>query len=234
MTTFRSSGQCVLNSESRPQNARNSNHVDRRQVVKHIAIHPSDVPLSSGCPCRDIDEGRRMALKAVAGAGVALAIGSGPAHAADESPRNGDWLVQVDDETKKPLADADIKAGEKPVIAWQYDPASKTLRDGSRLNRVLLVKVDAGALDDATKPRAAAGIVAYSAFCTHQGCDVNSWVAAEKVLLCFCHFSKFDPTQEGAVTGGPAPRPLPALPIREEDGKLVVADGFTAPPGKAA
>ncbi len=176
------------------------------------------------------DPGRRMALKAAAG--VALAAGAGMAWA-DDGPRKGDWLVQVDDEGKQPLARADIKLGEKPVIVYPFDPASKALRDGTRLNRIVLVKLEPGTLDAATAARAAEGIVAYSAFCTHQGCDVSSWVAADKALLCFCHFSKFAPHEEAAVIAGPAPRPLPALPLAVADGKLVVAGGFNAAPGKA-
>jgi rieske iron-sulfur protein len=187
--------------------------------------------VESGCSCCGADPGRRLALKAVTGA--ALAVGTGMAWA-DDGPRKGDWLVQVDDDGKKPLAAADIAVGAKPVIVYPYDPAAKALRDGSRLNRIVLVKLDPATLDAPTAARAADGVVAYSAFCTHQGCDVSSWVAAEKALLCFCHFSKFAPEQEANVTGGPAPRPLPALPLESKDGKLVVADGFTAPPGKSA
>lgn len=195
--------------------------------MKNIAIRS----VGSGCDCCGADASRRLALKAVAGA--ALALGTGVAWA-DDGPRKGDWLVQVDDEAKKPLAAADLQVGAKPVIVYPYDPAAKALRDGSRLNRIVLVKLDPATLDGPTAARAADGVVAYSAFCTHQGCDVSAWVAAEKALLCFCHFSKFAPEQEANVTGGPAPRPLPALPIASKDGKLVVADGFTTPPGKSA
>lgn len=200
--------------------------------MKPIPIQPVPEGAPTGCGCCGIDIGRRGAIKAVAGIALAGA-GLCAAEAAEDGPKKGDWLVQVDDEAKKPIAAADIKAGEKPVIVYPYDPAAKASRDASRLNRIVLVRVDPAAMDAATKARAADGVLAYSAFCTHQGCDVNSWVAAEKVLLCFCHFSKFDPAQEAAVTGGPAPRPLPALPLKVDDGKLVVADGFTAAPGKA-
>ncbi|MDM0117777.1 Rieske (2Fe-2S) protein [Variovorax sp. J22R133] len=183
------------------------------------------------CACAGADPGRRLALKAVAGA--AFAASTGLVWADGDGPKAGDQLVQVDDEGKKPLASADIKVGEKPVIVYPYDPKAKALRDSTRLNRILLVKLDPSSLDAATAARAADGIVAYSAFCTHQGCDVSSWVAADKSLLCFCHFSKFAPHQEAAVTAGPAPRPLPALPIRVDGGTLVVAGSFNAPPGKA-
>lgn len=202
-------------------------------VLKHTATHPSHAASApQECGCCAADPGRRMALKA-AGAALAAGAGVGGAWAADEGPRKGDLLVRVDDDAKQPLTGADIKVGGKPVIVYPFDPAAKALRDGTRLNRIVLVKLEAGGLDAATAARAADGVVAYSAFCTHQGCDVNAWSASDKTLLCFCHFSKFDPSQEAAVTAGPSPRPLPALPIKSEGGRLVVADGFTASPGKA-
>lgn len=191
-------------------------------------------PTADDCCHCNADPGRRQTLRAVAGVALAAGIGVRPASAADGAPRSGDWLVGADDESKKPLTPADLKLNEKQLIAYPFDPASKTLRDGSRLNRVLLIKLDPSTLDDATKARAADGVVAYSAFCTHQGCDVSAWVAAEKALLCFCHFSKFAPHQAAAVVSGPAPRAQPALPLKVEDGKLVVAGGFSSAPGKSA
>ena len=189
---------------------------------------------AGGCGCCGADPGRRLALKAAAGAGLAVGLGVRPALAADEGPRKGDWLVKVDDDTKTPVRAADLKAGEKQVIVYPYDPQAKAPRDGTRLNRILLIKLDPAGMDAATKARAADGVLAYSAFCTHQGCDVSSWLPKEDALLCFCHFSKFAPLKEGASIAGPAPRGLPALPLTVDDGKLVVADGFTSPPGKAA
>ena len=186
------------------------------------------------CACTAADPGRRTALKVVAGAALVVGTGMRAVWAADEGPRTGDWLVQVNDDTKKPVDLADIKIGEKPVIVYPFDPVAKAPRDATRLNRILLVKLDPATLDAATAARAADGVVAYSAFCTHQGCDVNAWVAADKLLLCFCHFSKFAPHQEAAVAGGPAPRSLPALPLKLEGGRLIVADGFTSAPGKSA
>ncbi len=47
-------------------------------------------------------------------------------------------------------------------------------------------------------------IAAISTTCTHLGCIV---AVAETGFACPCHGSRFD--QDGNVTGGPAPRPLP-------------------------
>ncbi|GAA3054195.1 hypothetical protein GCM10017562_18050 [Streptomyces roseofulvus] len=48
---------------------------------------------------------------------------------------------------------------------------------------------------------------AFSAVCTHQGCLVNK--VADGTIDCPCHGSKYA-IADGAVTAGPAPRPLPA------------------------
>ena len=51
---------------------------------------------------------------------------------------------------------------------------------------------------------------AYSAVCTHQGCTVNY---RDGKLACPCHGSVFDPARAAAVDAGPAPRPLPEIPV---------------------
>ena len=46
-------------------------------------------------------------------------------------------------------------------------------------------------------------------------------------LFCSCHGSQFDPKTGAEVQAGPAPRPLPALPVKVEDGVPVVAGKFS-------
>ncbi|MEO8716561.1 MAG: Rieske (2Fe-2S) protein, partial [Acetobacteraceae bacterium] len=74
---------------------------------------------------------------------------------------------------------------------------------------------------------AADGIVAFSAICTHQQCTVMEWLASTKVLRCPCHQSEYDLEHGAVVLSGPAPRPLPALPLKISDSALVVAAPFT-------
>ncbi len=57
------------------------------------------------------------------------------------------------------------------------DPANKTVRSGSRLNQLLLVRLAPETLSPETAPRAAGGVVAYTAICTHNGCDIDDWLA---------------------------------------------------------
>ncbi|GAQ57323.1 Rieske (2Fe-2S) protein [Streptomyces acidiscabies] len=51
---------------------------------------------------------------------------------------------------------------------------------------------------------------AFSAVCTHQGCTVAT--VADGTIDCPCHKSMYSIT-DGAVKGGPAPRPLPVKEI---------------------
>jgi cytochrome b6-f complex iron-sulfur subunit len=61
--------------------------------------------------------------------------------------------------------------------------------------------------------------VAYSAVCTHQGCLV-AYQQSTGELGCPCHGSVFDPSKGGAVLYGPAPVPLPQIPIKVQGGKV--------------
>ena len=132
----------------------------------------------------------------------------------------------------KDAADAgDIPLGAAQTLAWAMDPADKTVRSGSRLNQLILVRLDPDSARPETAPRAAAGVVAYTAICTHNGCDVTTGSPTSSLLSCPCHSSKFDPKTARSVVDGPAPRPLPALPLKIVDGKLMVAKPFTSPLG---
>jgi len=76
------------------------------------------------------------------------------------------------------------------------------------------------------------GIVAYSKICTHVGCPVALYEQQTHHLLCPCHQSTFDLTQECKVIFGPASRPLPQLPIAvDAEGYLVATSDFHEPVG---
>lgn len=177
-----------------------------------------------------------LVMASVCGSQLAAYIGAAVAQAdpANERPKEGDVFVAVDAATPVPLELKDIVADAAPVRAWPMDPANHLVRSGTRLNKVLLLRLDPATLSGDTKDRAADGVVAYSAFCPHAGCDVTGWIADQKLIECACHASQFNPRDGASVTGGPAPRPLPALPLKLVDGKLTVAKPFTSRVGIVA
>lgn len=62
-------------------------------------------------------------------------------------------------------------------------------------------------------------ITAFSPMCPHLGCGYR-WDAPARQFQCPCHGSVYDVT--GKVLAGPAPRPLDELPIKVENGQLLV------------
>ncbi len=180
----------------------------------------------SGPPCQ-----RRAVLKA------ALALAPwliSPTRAQDQAndpaslhPQRGDRLVFLAGPKKgQPARSDDLVLGGPQAQAYPADP-NGVVRDGTPLNLVLLARVGGDGLDEETRARSADGVVAYSGVCTHQGCPVNMWSEDRKAMVCSCHGSTYDPKNSAAVLFGPAPRPLPALPLKSENGLLIVAGGFT-------
>jgi rieske iron-sulfur protein len=166
--------------------------------------------------------GRRQLLKGGIGAGIGLGLGPRSAESQDDQatmrPKPGDLLVRDGDETRTPLTPADIVADAKPTVAWAMEPDGKIVRSASRFNKLVIVRAGAG--DDA--------LFANTIICTHDGCEVTEWLGDEHMLSCPCHYSKFDPKDNGRVVSGPAPRALPSLPLTVTDGRLVVARPFTS------
>ncbi len=72
-------------------------------------------------------------------------------------------------------------------------------------NRAVLVHLQSG------------DFVAYSAICTHQGCEV---AYRNGQLACPCHGSVFDPANNGKVVTPPAETPLPEIPVEVRGGEV--------------
>lgn len=166
---------------------------------------------------------RRVVLKAGLGLGL-LRQDDG----ASVRPKEGDVLIKSGDVGRTVLTPGDIALNAPPTLAWAMDPLNRTVRSGTRLNQLLLLRLDPANLAPDTRARAADGVLAYTAICTHTGCDVEDWLAGEQLLSCSCHASVFDPKDGARVVDGPAPRVLPALPLKVADGRLMVAGPFTS------
>ena len=169
---------------------------------------------------------RRGFLALLSFIGLDLAVIPALADPASERPKEGDFLVSIESEGTDALALKDVPLGGPPVLAWPMDPASNTVRKESRLNKIVLLRFEPAALNETTKERAIYGVVAYSAICPHAGCEVSGWAADQQLLECSCHYSHYDPRAAASVVDGPAPRRLPALPLRMIEGVPAAAGGF--------
>ena len=76
------------------------------------------------------------------------------------------------------------------------------------------------------------GYVAYSKLCTHLGCPVGLYEQELQLLVCPCHQSMFNVTNGAVPEFGPAPRPLPQLPLYiDAEGNIRAQDGYDQPVG---
>ncbi|MGC2176558.1 MAG: Rieske 2Fe-2S domain-containing protein [Acidimicrobiales bacterium] len=76
------------------------------------------------------------------------------------------------------------------------------------------------------------GYVAYSKVCTHLGCPVGLYEQQLQLLVCPCHQSMFNVTNGAIPQFGPAPRPLPQLPLYiDADGYIRSQEGYDQPIG---
>ena len=191
----------------------------------------ADIPVSGSrgedCVCR------RAVLAGLA-ATVGLAEGAAAQQPLPNRPRADDLLVYASGpnagQVIRPEA---LERGARPLLAWPMDPQTRIPRSNSRLNQVLVLRMKPEEIEEEDRGRSADGILAFSSVCTHAQCPVNGWVEAKGVMRCPCHESEYDPRQAAKVVFGPAPRPLPALPLRIAEGELRVAGPFTGRVGMA-
>ena len=150
-------------------------------------------------------------------------------------PRKGDKLVFASGPNAgKAVTPEGLAEGGPQALVWAADPVTGIVRDGSRLNQALVVRLPADSLEEVSRERSAGGVVAYSAICTHAQCPVTEWRKELGRLHCPCHNSEYDPRENAKVVNGPALRQLAALPLGLEDGVLVVAEPFIGKIGAQA
>lgn len=144
------------------------------------------------------------------------------------------------DPSGAPIRAADVTQGsvfhvmpQGFVGAAAHELDAETVMISKSKDQVILVKLDPARIkSQKQRDWGYDGIVAYSKVCTHVGCPVALYEQQTHHLLCPCHQSTFDMTDDCKVIFGPAKRPLPQLPITvDDDGYIVAADGFREPVG---
>lgn len=187
-------------------------------------------PACNGCAgntsCSDLD--RRQVLQML-GSGFVASLPFMSSNASAESAP----LLLVDADAEKdfaPLRPSDLKVA-RPLLVFPFDVKAGVPKNESRSNKLVLIRLPEDQMEAATKGRSAGGVLAYSALCTHQACDVKTWLAKEKVLVCFCHASKFDLLDGAKVVDGPASRPLPSFSLKLDGEFLAIASSSPANQG---
>lgn len=134
----------------------------------------------------------------------------------------------VSDPEYAPIKASDVTVGSVfHVMPEGVDKVENSMEQRAKA-AVLLMRLDEPDIKNA-KERSWSyqGIVAYSKICTHVGCPVGLYEQQTHHLLCPCHQSTFDVTDDCKVIFGPAHRNLPQLKIDvDEQGYLIAQQPF--------
>ncbi len=133
--------------------------------------------------------------------------------------------------TNQPITPAgfDSEGGMITVVPEGYQDNDEELAKATSI----IIKMAPGQLQAPTNLNwTVDNIVAYSKICPHVGCPAALYEQTTHRILCPCHQSTFDATRGALVLFGPAPRPLPQLPITTNaQGYLVAQSDFHEPVG---
>ncbi len=190
----------------------------------------------------DVVVRRRKVLGGLLGAGLGIfgvvalfpllrSLGPVPGDSFDSTNwRRNSLLV---DSNGRPIHVEDLRPGG---IVTVFPDGYQDTDEGQAYDQTVLIRVQltplptvaqGGELPNGRETWTPAGYVAYSKMCTHLGCPVGLYEQLLELLVCPCHQSMFN-VRNGAVPQfGPAPRPLPQLPLQvDTNGYLRSQSGY--------
>ena len=177
--------------------------------MKQRIFDKTEATSQSESACATNADRRRVISIMATGLVSPIALTPGSAQAQPAAQLMVDASAEAD---FKPLRPDDIQM-MKPLLAFPFDAETGTPKKESRLNKMVVIRLPEEKMTPETRARSVAGVVAYSSICTHQGCDVKTWMSKESVLACYCHASKFDLFDGAKVVAGPASSALRAIPL---------------------
>jgi len=139
----------------------------------------------------------------------------------------GDRLVDATTREAVKLGDLEI-GGIKTVMPSGFSTTAEFALSPTMLIRfapgeIRSAKEESWAIDDH---------VAYSKICTHAGCPISLYEQQTHHLLCPCHQSTFDMSNDANVIFGPAARRLPQLKLAlDAEGYFIAAQDYVEPVG---
>jgi ubiquinol-cytochrome c reductase iron-sulfur subunit len=142
--------------------------------------------------------------------------------------RKGSHLV---DQTGRRVSVGDLAVGS---IVTVFPEGTEDTDRGQAVDATVLIRLsnENFTTQKGRESWAPMGYVAYSKICTHLGCPVGLYEQQLQLLVCPCHQSMFNVTNGAVPQFGPAPRPLPQLPLYvDEAGYLRAQRDYDQPIG---
>ncbi len=142
--------------------------------------------------------------------------------------RKGSYLV---DQDGRRVHSGDLAVGS---ILTVYPEGTQDTERGQAVDQTVLIRLsnENFTTQKGRETWGPMGYVAYSKLCTHLGCPVGLYEQQLQLLVCPCHQSMFNVTNGAIPNFGPAPRPLPQLPLYvDASGYLRAQSDYHTPVG---
>lgn len=210
--------------------------VDETQSRHHAPVSEQEQEEAAGTVMGGVDELKRRTFLSRLLIGAAGALGLAalfPIRSLGEVPGDTPFFTKW----KRGSRLVDIDGNVVTTETLKVDSFTTVFPEGSvgsADSQAVLIKVEPDLLQlPADRAEGSPeGLVCYSKVCTHAGCPLGLYLAADHELRCPCHQSTFDVLNGAQPVYGPAPRPLPQLLIEaDDDGSLVAKGDFTEPVG---
>jgi ubiquinol-cytochrome c reductase iron-sulfur subunit len=141
---------------------------------------------------------------------------------------SGSYLVDI---TGRRVNVTDLAIGS---ITTVYPEGFENTDNGQAVDQTVLIRISNESFTTmkGRETWAPQGYVAYSKLCTHLGCPVGLYEQQLQLLVCPCHQSMFNVANGAIPNFGPAPRPLPQLPLMvDSQGYLQSQSDYKEPVG---
>ncbi|NNN03977.1 MAG: Rieske 2Fe-2S domain-containing protein [Acidimicrobiaceae bacterium] len=141
---------------------------------------------------------------------------------------SGSYLVDI---TGRRVNVTDLAIGS---ITTVYPEGFENTDNGQAVDQTVLIRISNESFTTmkGRETWAPQGYVAYSKLCTHLGCPVGLYEQQLQLLVCPCHQSMFNVANGAIPNFGPAPRPLPQLPLMvDSNGYLQSQSDYKEPVG---
>jgi cytochrome b6-f complex iron-sulfur subunit len=178
-----------------------SSHRSDTQPTTLATLSPHDAPADAAgvdSPRRPVDVARRAVITGaltVAGGAALVACGSSGS-SADTTTSSSSSTSSTS--SSKSAGSAGSGAGSAVIVKLADVPVGSAVSATLDGKKIVVAQPTKGK------------VVAFSAICTHMGCTV---APSGGKLNCPCHGSVFD-AATGKHLSGPAPSPLPAVPVK--------------------
>ncbi|MGH2539471.1 MAG: Rieske 2Fe-2S domain-containing protein [Actinomycetota bacterium] len=210
--------------------------VDETQSRHHEPVSERDEEAAAETVLGGVDELKRRTFLSRLLIGAAGALGLAalfPIRSLGEVPGNTPFFTKW----KRGSKLVDVEGNVVTTDTLKVDSFTTVFPEGSvgsADSQAVLIKVEPDLLQLPSDRAQGApqGLVCYSKVCTHAGCPLGLYLAADHELRCPCHQSTFNVLNGAEPVYGPAPRPLPQLLIEVGDNGTLHAKGdFTGPVG---